>query len=226
MLGDGAILGGSAPMTLVVVDYGMGNLDSVARALRRVGADAQISGQAAVVAAADQLVLPGVGAFAQGMANLQQTGLLAVLKQRVLLDKIPLLGICLGLQMLTEYGQEGDAAGLGWISGAARRFQFAPDDRLKIPHIGWNNLRINPARHDHPLLRQISPQACFYFQHSYFVSGVGAALLANSEYGHEFVAMVQHDNLVGVQFHPEKSHANGLQLLRNFVEWAGASHHA
>ncbi len=205
---------------IAIVNYGVGNLDSVLRAFRKCEADAVIATDRAQIDAADHVVLPGVGSFAKAMHFLQESGLLPVMERKILEEKTPLLGICLGFQMLTRHSEEGDARGLGWIDGETRRFRF--DDRLpqpKVPHMGWNELE---RRKSSPLLDGIAPKACFYFAHSYCVHCSDEnAVLATSEYGYEFVSAIHKDNLFGTQFHPEKSHASGLRLLRNFIGFGG-----
>jgi glutamine amidotransferase len=204
---------------IVVIDCGMGNLGSVVRALRRVGADAAASSAADDVAAAEKIVLPGVGSLAQGMANLRRHQLLPVLARRVLDERTPVLGICLGLQMLTAWSEEGNAPGLGWIDGQTRRLRCEPPDaRLKVPHLGWNTLRVErPCL----LLDGLSEEACFYFAHSYGVSCADPAVVAaTTHYGCDFVSVVHRDNIFATQFHPEKSQANGLTVLSNFVRYA------
>jgi imidazole glycerol-phosphate synthase subunit HisH len=202
-----------------IVNYGIGNLDSVLRAFRNCSDAASISNDPAEIAAAERIVLPGVGSFAKAMEYLRQSGLLPVLEKKVLEEKTPVLGICLGFQMFTRHSEEGDAEGLGWIDGYTRKFDFTGIEgpRLKIPHMGWNDLQ---AAKESPLLAGIHPDACFYFAHSYYVScDDNAAVLARSAYGLDFVSAVHRGNIFGTQFHPEKSHANGLQLIRNFLEY-------
>jgi glutamine amidotransferase len=199
---------------IVIVDYGMGNLESVARAFRRVKAEVKVSSRPEDAAAADKIVLPGVGAFGQGMANLRAGGFIEVLTRRVIDEGVPLLGICLGFQVLTKRSDEGSAEGLGWIDGETRRFEVAPK---KVPHIGWNDLTVRKP--SDPLLAGLPGSPCFYFQHSYHVTCHDPSdVLATADYGGEIVAAIRRGNIAGTQFHPEKSTANGLQLVRNFVE--------
>lgn len=201
---------------IVVIDCGIGNLQSVVRALERVGADAVASSNPADVAAAERLVLPGVGSFASGMDNLRRHSLIPLLRQRVLIDEIPVLGICLGMQMLAQRSEEGDAEGLGWIPGEVQRLTAATP-ALKIPHLGWNDL---DRQVDSPLFSGVPEDACFYFAHSYALATDAVdCIAATAEYGARFVAAVHRGNLFGTQFHPEKSHAHGLRVLRNFVEY-------
>ncbi len=196
---------------IAIVNYGIGNLDSVSRALSKCGAEAVVTSRAEDIESAQGIILPGVGSFGEAMQNLREGGLLPVLHRRVMEAHRPTLGICLGFQMFTRHSEEGDAEGLGWIDGATRRFRV-PE---KIPHMGWNDLSVRKAS---PLLDDVSPSACFYFAHSYcVVCHEAEAILATSEYGGEFVSAVAKNNLFGVQFHPEKSHAGGLRLLSNFV---------
>lgn len=206
------------PAMIVVVDCGTGNLQSVVRGLEKADGTATVSSSVDVVADAERLVLPGVGSFGHGMANLERSGLLPVLSQKVLEDKTPLLGICAGHQMLTSYSEEGDVHGLGWIDGTTTRLKSDPHDRsIRIPHMGWNQLH---AVADCPLFRGISRDACFYFAHSYSVECHNDAyVVATTEYGRPFVSVVQDQNIFGVQFHPEKSHENGIAVLRNFVSY-------
>lgn len=201
---------------IAIVNYGIGNLDSVARAFRKCEAETVIATAPDQIEHADRIVLPGVGSFAKAMRFLDGSGLRSVIERKVIEEKTPLLGICLGFQMLTNHSEEGDAAGLGWIQGETRRFRF-PDEggSLKTPHLGWNDLeRKKPS----PLLEGIASGACFYFAHSYcVVCEDQSAVLATTRYGCDFVSVIHRDNIFGTQFHPEKSHANGLQLLRNFI---------
>ncbi len=203
---------------IVIIEYSMGNLDSVVRAFRKIGAEVRVSADPAVVAEASGLVLPGVGAYAEAMRAISERGLAEPLRRRVLEEKRPVLGICLGFQIMTSHGEEGDADGLGWLGGATRRFRFDPESAMKIPHMGWNDL--SPVK-ESPLTEGIDPRACFYFAHSYHVTDtVPGSVLATSEYGGGFVSAAAHGNIFGTQFHPEKSYGAGLRLLRNFAEMA------
>ncbi|KQZ38766.1 imidazole glycerol phosphate synthase subunit HisH [Massilia sp. NEAU-DD11] len=199
-----------------VIDYGVCNLGSMLNMLRKVGAEAELVSTVAALERAGKLVLPGVGAFDNGIGALRERGLADALRKRVLQDKVPLLGVCLGMQMLGRRSEEGGMEGLGLIDAEVRRFQFAPDSRNKVPHMGWNLLA---QRRDGPLLRELGARSRFYFCHSYhLVCADPGDVLATADYGGEFVAVLQHDNVYGVQFHPEKSHRFGMALLHNFAE--------
>jgi glutamine amidotransferase len=202
---------------ITIVDYRVGNLASIANMLKRAGFAAQITSDPGAVAAADKLILPGVGAFDTGMANLAELGLVEPLRRRALDDAAPVLGICLGMQLLLEGSEEGRLAGLGWVRGRCRRFQFAgADSQLKVPHMGWNEVR--PSRRD-SLFGDLADDAGFYFVHSYYaVCDDEADVLARTTHGHDFASAVQRGNIFGTQFHPEKSHKHGLRVLKRFAE--------
>jgi imidazole glycerol-phosphate synthase subunit HisH len=208
-------------VSIAVIDYGMGNLRSVSKALEHVAAGKKVivTADPAVVAAAERVVFPGQGAMPDCMRELDARGLRpAVLAAAQ--DK-PFLGICIGLQMLFEHSEEGNVAGLGVFAGEVRRFpdekMFAADGlRLKVPHMGWNRLQQKP----HALWSGIADGARFYFVHSYCVQPTDPAVVTGTaEYGVPFTCAVGRDNIFAVQFHPEKSAQDGLQLLKNFVEW-------
>ena len=201
---------------IVVIDYELGNVGSVLNMLRRLGYDTVLSADPGVILKADKLILPGVGSFDQGMLNLEKKGLIECLNQRVKVDKIPFLGICLGAQLLLNSSDEGNLPGLGWIKGKAKKFEFekiAPS--LRVPHMGWNV--INPVK-DHYLLHSLANDARFYFVHKYFIEcEVDSDILASSTYGHKFASAVARDNIVGFQFHPEKSLRWGMKVLGDFA---------
>jgi imidazole glycerol-phosphate synthase subunit HisH len=195
---------------ILILDYGMGNLRSVEKALEHVGARATIGADPEAVAAADGLVLPGVGAFPRAMERIRATGLDALIAERAAAGT-PILGICLGLQLLFERSDElGGAAGLGLLPGAVTALD-APG--LKVPHIGWEPVR---WEHDSALTAGIDSGTPFYFVHSFAVRPSGADTLGSAEYGERFACAAERDNVFGVQFHPEKSSAAGLSLLANF----------
>jgi len=204
-------------MMIVIVDFGIGNLNSVLNKLVRIGANAIISSHSEDIEKADKLILPGVGSFSTGMENLEKYNILSVLDKKVNLDKTPILGICLGMQLFSERSEEGEAKGLGWLSAETKRFRFEGNNkRLKIPHMGWNTLNF---RRDSKLLKGITSEDSFYFVHSFhFVSHTEHNVITNTCYGYDFASVIQKDNIYGTQFHPEKSHASGLKILRNFVE--------
>ena len=211
----------SAGQSIVVIDYGMGNLRSVSKALEHVagGKEVIVTADPAVVAAAERVVFPGQGAMPDCMRELDARGLRpAVLAAAA---EKPFLGICIGLQMLFEHSEEGDVAGLGVFAGDVQRFpeaqMFAADgQRLKVPHMGWNRVQHKP----HALWADIADQARFYFVHSYCVQPADPSVVTGTtEYGIPFTCAVGRDNIFAVQFHPEKSAHDGLQLLKNFVAW-------
>jgi glutamine amidotransferase len=195
---------------IAIADYGIGNLGSVTKGFRQAGAETVLSGDPAVLRAADALILPGDGAFAATMEEVTRRGLVPVLRETVAAGK-PLLGICIGMQLLFEESEEhGRHEGLGLLPGRVRRF----DDGLPVPHMGWNRLR---ARRPHPLLDGVADGAYVYFVHSYFCDAPDEVVIATSDYGRDFPAVVGRGNVLGVQFHPEKSQAVGLRMVANFV---------
>ncbi len=210
-------------MNIVIVNYGMGNLRSVDNKLRRLGVDCLVSADPAVLRRADALVLPGVGHYGRAMERLHRLDLVDLLSERVLNDQIPVLGICLGMQLLMESSEEGDVAGLGWIGGSTIRFRLANRPGLKVPHIGWNSVEAVRA---HPLLAGLQPDDPMYFVHSYHVSLTDPAdALQRTHYGYEFVSAVQKGHIAGFQYHPEKSQDAGMQLFRNFIHLVNPSAH-
>ena len=196
-----------------IVDYGMGNLRSMANALEEVGARPEMVTDPATLDSYDKLVLPGVGAFGRAMANLSARGMDRALTEYARSGR-PVLGVCLGMQLMAEASEESESvAGLGWVPGRVVAFQ--PKEGVKVPHMGWNSLQIVQ---DHPAIRGIEDGSDAYFVHSYhFVCADERNVVANSEHGVPFTAILAHDNLVGMQFHPEKSQAVGLTLIGNFV---------
>jgi imidazole glycerol-phosphate synthase subunit HisH len=197
---------------IAIIDYGMGNLRSVQKALEKVGAKTQITQDPAVIAGAAKVVLPGVGAMQPAMEKLQALGLIPAIKDTIA-GKKPFLGICLGFQLLFEKSSEGGSTyGLGILQGTVERFTS-----LKIPQIGWNQLTIK--KKDSPILNGIEPMANVYFCHSYFAKPSDPKIIATTtHYGITFASSISQGNLFGVQFHPEKSQAIGLQILKNFHE--------
>lgn len=199
---------------ITIVDYGMGNVGSIRNMLKKIGAGAEISADPARIAAATKLILPGVGAFDAGMANLHASGLIPLLNERVVHAGVPVLGICLGMQLMAHHSSEGSRSGLGWIDAEVQRLQPA-DPALKVPHMGWSTVRVLRSA---PLVDDLPDEPRFYFVHSYFIRCRNAGdVLLETRYGEPFASAVQHANMWGVQFHPEKSHRYGMQLLRNFA---------
>lgn len=201
---------------IVVIDYGMGNLRSVHTKVRRMGVDCVVSSERSDIEKAEKLILPGVGAFSRGMENLRSRNLVSALNSRVLESEVPILGICLGLQLFTLHSEEGDVDGLGWIEAQTRHLRqpSVPED-LKVPHIGWSPIRI---QREAPILSGCTDQDQFYFVHSYSVTCADRSnVVATTFYGREFDSVVERGNIVGTQFHPEKSHGAGLRIIENFV---------
>jgi glutamine amidotransferase len=207
----------------VVIDYGMGNLRSVSKALETLGAEVRVSSDPQEVAAADKLILPGVGAFPAAMTELTRRGLVGPIKSAITAGTL-YLGICLGLQLLFEVSDEGggEQAGFGLLRGRVRRFPVNGAAGLKIPHMGWNQVQ-RPVSIDErpggcPLLSGVADGSFFYFVHSYYAEPADRGVVAlETDYGGRFVSMVQQGNVYATQFHPEKSQALGLQLLKNFL---------
>jgi glutamine amidotransferase len=201
---------------ITIIDYGAGNIGSVLNMIRHVGGKAEPSSEPAVVRAAEKIILPGVGSFDHAMTRLTELGLVDPLKSSAEAG-IPLLGICLGMQLLADDSEEGTLQGLGLIPGHVRRFCLDGENaKLKIPHMGWN--RVEPARR-HRLVEGLEEDARFYFVHSYYYDcQANEDVLFETTYGDRFTSGVERGNVTGVQFHPEKSHRYGMQLIRNFLE--------
>ena len=200
-----------------IIDYGMGNLGSIANMLKKVGAHATVSADPKVIERVEKLILPGVGAFDNGMKNLAERELLPVINARVLSDRIPILGLCLGMQLFSRRSEEGKLPGLGWIpADTVRSASSDMQARLRIPHMGCNTLRI---RHAHKLFEDMDSDSRFYFVHSYhLVCSDESTVLAYTNYGYDFASVVGNENILGVQFHPEKSHKFGMKFLQRFAE--------
>lgn len=197
----------------MIVDYGVGNLGSIRNMFKKAGVPTIASSDHETILNASRLVLPGVGAFDTAVKQIDKLGLRSVLEKKVLDEKVPLLGICLGMQLLMEGSEEGSLPGFGWINGYVRSFRNALDSDFKIPHMGWNE--VISAR-DSSLIKDLN-KARFYFVHSFFVDcSRKEDVVLTVKYGIEFPAAIHRENIYGVQFHPEKSHRFGMQLLRNF----------
>jgi glutamine amidotransferase len=202
---------------IAIIDYNMGNPGSIQNMLSRIGTESEITSDLESIQRADRLILPGVGAFDTAMQNLQQLGLVPVLNEMVLRRCTPILGICLGMQLFSRCSEEGVLQGFGWIDAETLRFSFdEPHKDLRLPHMGWNSVSVTRPS---PLFDGLEDDARFYFVHSYHVCCRDAAnVLATATYGMDFHCAVARGNIMGTQFHPEKSHKYGLTLLRNFVE--------
>jgi glutamine amidotransferase len=202
---------------ITIIDYKTGNLGSIQNILKRIGEDSVITSDKNEIDKATKLILPGVGTFDTGMKNLSALDLIDVLNKKVLVEKTPVLGICLGMQLLSRGSEEGSLSGLGWIDAFTVRFQFKDTVEYKIPHMGWNFT--NPVKNSR-LFDNMYPDARFYFVHSYFFRANDKDdILASSNYEIEFTSAVEKGNILGVQFHPEKSHKFGMRLLKNFVDF-------
>jgi imidazole glycerol-phosphate synthase subunit HisH len=201
--------------TVAIVDYGMGNLDSVARAVEECGGEPLLVRTASDLGRAGSVILPGVGSFTQGMRNLRASGMADALQEYVLERGMPFLGLCLGMQLLATRGEEGGGeAGLGWISGEVARLRPQGEGE-RIPHVGWNEV---VCEHESPLFAGLDGRRDFYFVHSYTLSCEDEAdVLASTPYGGGFTSAVERGHVRGLQFHPEKSQRAGFQVLRNFI---------
>ena len=203
---------------IAIIDYGVGNLFSLAHSLEHIGREAAVTGDVEVIRRADHVILPGVGAFGDAAKKLRETGLDAVVKS-VAAAGTPVMGICLGMQLLLEKSYEfGEHAGLSLIPGEVRPIAEVIPADYKIPHIGWNGLSLVGR---HPIFRDVKPGDCVYFVHSYYGARCAEATIATAEYGADLTAAVARGNVCGCQFHPEKSGDVGLRILKSFCEWDG-----
>ena len=203
---------------IAIIDYGVGNVGSIQNMLKRVGhLENKITSDPKEINDADKIILPGVGAFDAGMKKINDSGLLEVLNKNAVIDKKPILGICLGMQLITKGSAEGLLPGLGWIDATTLKFNLTEQNELlKIPHMGWNEVTFTKR---HPLINNLPEQSRFYFVHSYYVRcNQPDDELISCNYGIDFTCGIQHENVMGVQFHAEKSHKFGMQLLKNFAE--------
>jgi imidazole glycerol-phosphate synthase subunit HisH len=202
---------------IVVVDYGLGNLGSIHNMLKKLGVESRVTDDTDEVLHASKLILPGVGAFDHGMTNLRERGLVELLHRKVLQDDTPILGICLGMQLMTRGSEEGQLPGLGWLPATTRRFRpSSPDLHLPVPHMGWNYVEPSATS---ALFAGLPDDPRFYFVHSFYVDADEDEYVSGrTTYDVSFVSAVERNNVLGVQFHPEKSHKFGMALLRNFAD--------
>jgi imidazole glycerol-phosphate synthase subunit HisH len=200
---------------IVIVDYGMGNLGSIRNMLKKIGAAVIISSDSSTIQSAEKLILPGVGAFDSAINNIHNAKLTNILNKKVLEDEIPILGICLGMQLMTKSSEEGVLPGMGWIDANTIKFQNSNSRHLRVPNIGWNKVNIKRRHH---LFEGIDDNSRFYFVHSYYVNCEDSNdVITTTPYGIEFASSFAHKNIMGVQFHPEKSLKYGFKVLQNFA---------
>lgn len=198
-----------------IINYGLGNLGSIRNMFKKIGYESKIIESPEELESATKIILPGVGSFDTGMKNLYEGKWIDSLNKRVLLDKVPTLGICLGMQLMCRNSEEGKMEGLSWMAGDAKKFKFE-DNSLKVPHMGWNECI---AMKDSNLTNDDFTERRFYFVHSYYVDVDSSAdILFETQYGRKFTSAFEKDNIIGMQFHPEKSHKFGLSILKNFAE--------
>jgi imidazole glycerol-phosphate synthase subunit HisH len=202
---------------ITIIDYKTGILGSIQNILKRIGEESVVTSDKDEIARASKIILPGVGAFDTGMRNLTELDLTDILNEKVIVEKTPVLGICLGMQLLSKGSQEGSFPGLGWIDAESVRFRFEDTLEYKIPHMGWNFIRQHKTS---KLLDNMYPDARFYFVHSFFFkANVQEDVLTSTTYEIEFTSAIERGNILGVQFHPEKSHKFGMKLLKNFIDF-------
>lgn len=202
---------------IIILDYGMGNLGSVFNMFKKIGINAKVSSNIKEIENAKKILLPGVGAFDTAIQKIEDNNFSEILNYKAKEEKIPILGICLGMQLLTNKSEEGNLAGFGWIDAETKKFKFKLEDNLKIPHMGWNYVIKN---NESPLIEQITENSKFYFVHSYYVqANDNNSSIMKAQHGHHFDAIISNgENIFGAQFHPEKSHKFGMQLLLNFAK--------
>lgn len=201
---------------ITILDYGSGNISAIKNIYERLNISFEFANTYEQISKADHIILPGVGAFDETISTLHKNGFIDVLNKMVLIKKIPILGICVGMQMIAESSEEGLLKGLGWIPGKVKKFDKEQiPNKPKIPHLGWNSIAIT---RNNPLFKGIDQKMGFYFVHSYYFECENEVnVIATTDYGKAFHSAINHDNIFGVQFHPEKSHDNGIQLLKNFA---------
>jgi imidazole glycerol-phosphate synthase subunit HisH len=200
---------------IAIIDYGMGNLQSVAKILHRIGVNFMISSFPREIEKCDKIVLPGVGHFGKAVDNLKGLQLWDAIYEAVIVKKKPVLGICLGMQLMAKHSEEGDAVGFGWFDAEVVRFRVQDTLKYKVPHMGWNQVSITKPD---PMFDGVDLQQGFYFVHSYYVKcNDPADILSETDYGFRFTSAIRKENIIGVQYHPEKSHEAGEKLLKNFV---------
>ena len=201
---------------VTIIDYGMGNIGSITNMIKRIGYSAEVSSDITQIQAATKIILPGVGHFDMAMQNIKKLGLFNIIRKKAIEDKTPILGICLGMQIMCKGSEEGTEEGLGLIDAEVKRFHFLAGLKLKVPHMGWNI--VEPIK-NYSLFTEMSEEKRFYFVHSYHVvCNDENDIAAATNYGYDFTSSFGRDNIMGVQFHPEKSHKFGMQLLKNFIE--------
>ena len=200
---------------IVIIDYGMGNIGSIVNMFKYLGVDALVSSNKEVISSADKLILPGVGNFDRAVENINSLNLDDTIKEMALVKKVPFLGICLGMQIMCKESEEGKLAGLSLVDAIVKKFNFSKDSNLKVPHMGWDYVDIQK---ESTIMNDLDNRSKFYFVHSYFVSCEDVSdVLTYTTYGKEFVSSFEKDNIIGVQFHPEKSHKYGISLFKNFI---------
>ncbi|ALV23675.1 glutamine amidotransferase WbuY [Campylobacter iguaniorum] len=199
-----------------IVDYGVGNIKAFSNIYKNLNLDYRVLQSKYDFVGVDKLILPGVGSFDHAMLSLQNSGMFDILNEYVLNQNIPVIGICVGMQMLANSSEEGKLHGLGWINGTVKKFSKIDIANLPLPHMGWNNINIEK---NNSILKNLEYDAKFYFLHSYYFECEDKNnILAASSYGKKFDSIINSDNIYGIQCHPEKSHSNGIQLLKNFGE--------
>jgi glutamine amidotransferase len=206
-------------MTISIINYGCGNIGSVVNMLKYIGVEAEVITEPRQVKKAKKIILPGVGKWDAGVQSLRDSGVLGVLEERVLNYEVPFLGICLGMQLLLNSSEEGSLPGLGWIGGTVRAFDFCHldtgENRLAVPHMGWNSVT---AMQDSTLTESLDEKSKFYFVHSYYADIEDSKnVLVQTQYGHSFTSGIRKENIYGLQFHPEKSHKHGMNIMKSFT---------